>query len=132
MPKPNYCGRCKHWHKRDEQTYSIDIGDCDKIPQGTKFTDDGNEYTYDGYSFEDELYDECMHCFEPKDGNTTYWYGIYDSAYICKKCESSMQMNVDGECVSEYFKYCPFCGRKITAFYASELDAEWLEEEKNG
>lgn len=132
MPKPNYCGRCKYWHKRDEQTYSIDIGDCDKIPKGTKFVDDGKEYDYDGYSFEDELYDECMHCFEPKDSNTTYWYGIYDSAYICKKCESSMQMHVDGECVSEYFKYCPFCGREITAFYASELDAEWLEEEKNG
>lgn len=67
MPKPNYCGRCKHWNKRpeSEQTYSIDIGDCDKIKQGTKFVDDGKEYEYDGYSFEDEIYDNCMHCFEP-------------------------------------------------------------------
>lgn len=66
MDKPNYCGMCTHWHKRKEQHYSIDIGDCDKIVKGTKFVDGGQEYDYDGYSFEDECYDECMHCFEQR------------------------------------------------------------------
>ena len=66
MDKPNYCGMCAHWHKRKEQQYSLDIGDCDKIAKGTKFVDDGREYDYDGYSFEDECYDECMNCFEQR------------------------------------------------------------------
>ena len=43
------------------------IGDCDKIPEGHQLTPsaDGTIYTYDGYSFEDEVYDEEWGCFEP-------------------------------------------------------------------
>lgn len=63
--------------------------------------------------------------------NETYMYCVYDSAYVCKKCEGSMPVNMDGESPSEYFSYCPFCGRKITAWYADESSAEWLEEERN-
>ena len=62
--------------------------------------------------------------------STTYWYGIYDSAYVCKNCECSMPMCADGDDVSRHFNYCPFCGKKITAFYASEVDADFLEAEK--
>lgn len=36
------------------------FGDCDKIPRGTAY----DEFTYTGYSFEDECYDEEFHCFE--------------------------------------------------------------------
>lgn len=59
---PNDCGNCKHWHEwpEDMQTYSISIGDCDKIEKGTPY----DEFTYDGWSFEDECYDEEFHCFE--------------------------------------------------------------------
>lgn len=66
MDKPKYCGRCKHWHIRKDQPYSLDIGDCDKVAKGTKFTDCGKIYEYDGYSFEDECYDDSMNCFEPR------------------------------------------------------------------
>ena len=126
----NYCGECKHWHPHEVQEFpNCRSGDCDKIQKGTKYQD-GEDYEYDGWSFEDECYDECLHCFERK-GNTTYWYGIYDSAYVCKNCECSMPMCADGDDVSRHFKYCPFCGLEITAFYASEVDAEFLEAEKN-
>ncbi len=71
------CGGCKHWKEWDNKRYerlgltytvtTLAQGDCDKIPEGQKWTDeDGNTYTYDGYSFEDECYDEVMHCFEPE------------------------------------------------------------------
>ena len=41
-----------------------------------------------------------------------------------------MPMCADGDDVSRHFQYCPFCGKKIKAFYASEVDAEFLEDEK--
>ena len=40
---------------------------CDKIPEGTEWTDDGKTYTYDGYSLDGENYDEVFHCFEPQE-----------------------------------------------------------------
>ena len=66
------CGACKHWHEWDEEKQEYknsDLGDCDKIPKGKEFSytlSDGEEYTaqYDGYSFEDECYDEEFGCYE--------------------------------------------------------------------
>jgi len=84
------CGGCRHWHQWDFEREvkcwegnpfnltvhtesSLHFGDCDRIPAGTvvssTFTHpDGTEgsitYKYDGYSFEDECYDEDMHCYE--------------------------------------------------------------------
>lgn len=59
---PNDCGNCKHWHEwpPEKQEYHLHVGDCDKIPKGTVY----DEFTYTGYSFEDECYDEEFHCFE--------------------------------------------------------------------
>lgn len=59
----NDCGNCKHWHEwpKEKQRWSLHLGTCDKIAKGTVF--DGS--TYDGYSFEDECYDEDFNCFEP-------------------------------------------------------------------
>ena len=54
---PNDCGNCIHW-----KPYTDKEGLCDKIPKGTVFCEEG--YTYDGYSFVDECYDEDLHCFE--------------------------------------------------------------------
>ena len=73
MPETNYCGKCKHWHEHGMQKYkNCRTGDCDKIPKGTVYQDGkdhaGFPFTYDGYSFEDECYDECMNCFEPREG----------------------------------------------------------------
>lgn len=57
----NYCGDCKHWHEHEVQEFpSCRSGDCDKIQKGTKYQD-GKEYEHDGWSFEDECYDECLH-----------------------------------------------------------------------
>lgn len=79
---PNDCGNCAHWvpwTDEDWEKYCFnhyeafgnprpskryDFGWCDKIPYGTKY--DG-KYTYDGYSFADECYDESMKCFEKKE-----------------------------------------------------------------
>jgi hypothetical protein len=55
---------------------------------------------------------------------TTYMYGVYDSAYVCKECGDSMPMNMGGEDASVHFSYCPFCGKKIRAFYETKEDAE--------
>lgn len=68
----NDCGNCRRWHiwPEEKQEYGIPLGDCDKIERGRKFYDldeKGNvvqTYTYDGYSFEDECYDEEFGCFE--------------------------------------------------------------------
>ena len=76
------------------------------------------------YNFKDRLQTEI------EKNRETYWYGIYDCAYVCKNCECSMPMCADGDDVSRHFQYCPFCGKKIKAFYASEVDAEFLEDEK--
>lgn len=62
---------------------------------------------------------------------TTYMYGIYDSAYVCKECGNSIPMDMGGEDASVYISYCPYCGRKIRAWYADEASAEWCEEESN-
>ena len=58
------CGNCKHWHEHIGQEYHLKTGDCDKIIKGTKFSDDNKTYEYDGYSFEDECYDDYFNCFE--------------------------------------------------------------------
>lgn len=76
------CGGCRHWHEWGEDrirkeasryealglTYShseLAKGDCDKVPKGTEWKDtEGNTYSYDGYSLEDECYDEVMGCYE--------------------------------------------------------------------
>ena len=66
------CGACKHWHEWSEerQEYkNTNMGDCDKIPKGKMLSyvlSDGEKHTdqYDGYSFEDECYDEAFGCFE--------------------------------------------------------------------
>ena len=58
------CGNCKHWHEHIGQKYHLKTGDCDKIIKGTKFSGDGQTYEYDGYSFEDECYDDYFNCFE--------------------------------------------------------------------
>jgi len=66
---PTDCGNCKHWHERQEEChkYVLQIGDCDKIAKGTPMqpTEDGTIFEYDGYSFEDENYNEEWGCFEP-------------------------------------------------------------------
>jgi len=65
------CGACAHWHLwEEEQEEGLRRGDCDKIEAGTEYgvSEDGKQiYTYDGYSFEDECYDECLNCFEERD-----------------------------------------------------------------
>ena len=81
--KPNTdCVNCKHAHKwTDAEIHAYntkfmeslgrlpcqcDRYNCDKIPKGTEWTDDGNTYKYDGYSLDGENYDEVFHCFEEK------------------------------------------------------------------
>ncbi len=61
LDKP--CGKCKHWHERKERK-GLRTGDCDKIAKGTLYNIGDKTYTYDGYSFEDEYYDDCFNCFE--------------------------------------------------------------------
>jgi len=67
---PNDCGNCKHWHVRPpaEQETGLLIGDCDKIPIGAEWTSSPENviYHYDGWSFEDECYDEDLHCFDAR------------------------------------------------------------------
>ena len=72
------CGACRHWHRwtmeRERERWNdpdrgedrLHFGDCDRIPKGTVVTSKVEEYTYtyDGYSFEDECYDEDMQCYE--------------------------------------------------------------------
>ena len=82
--KPNTdCVNCKHAHKwSDEERLAYinrfyewfqrfpcdcDHYKCDKIPEGTEWTEDGNTYKYDGYSLDGENYDEVFHCFEGKE-----------------------------------------------------------------
>ncbi len=78
------CGGCKHWKEWDDKRKQQEVlkyeqlglrytftalaqGDCSKIPKGQEWKDkDGSTYAYDGTSFEDECYDEVMHCFEPE------------------------------------------------------------------
>ena len=77
---PNDCGNCKHWTPWTAEEWEkycrghyetwgwarpkarYDFGWCDKIKAGTICCEEG--YTYDGYSFSDECYDEDLHCFE--------------------------------------------------------------------
>jgi len=64
------CGACKHWDAWDDNVpEELCRGGCRKIEAGTEFgiSDDGKTvFTFDGYSFEDECYDECLHCFEER------------------------------------------------------------------
>jgi DNA-directed RNA polymerase subunit RPC12/RpoP len=53
-------------------------------------------------------------------------YGDEWQNYICSKCEGSMPQIVNGEDVADWFNYCPFCGKKIRAFYETKEDAESL------
>lgn len=83
------CGACKHWHRWDMQKEigywnnnpfqdlhypkpihdesSLHFGDCDKIAKDTSYEDEYGTGHYDGYSFEDESYDDVFHCFEPRE-----------------------------------------------------------------
>ena len=77
------CQYCKHAHKMDAEKewhircntihlFEMSRGvckyyDCDKIPKGEKWTENGETYEYDGYSLEGENYDEVFHCFEPRE-----------------------------------------------------------------
>ena len=61
----------------------------------------------------------------------TYMYGVNYTSYVCIECECGMPQVMCGEDVANHFKYCPFCGREITAFYESKTDAEVIEGEKN-
>ncbi len=71
----NLCGNCKHWHEFPQQTCRIKQGVCDKVPKGTTFTvediideyEGSMTYKYDGWSFEDECYDDVFKCFEVKE-----------------------------------------------------------------
>ena len=67
------CGACKHWHRWDDDSLDeLCRGDCDKIEAGTEYaiSEDGKTvFTFDGYAFEDECYDECLHCFEERRWN---------------------------------------------------------------
>ena len=75
---PTDCGNCLHWHEWSEHRHKeywgcyknwqpgdLAFGDCDKIDRGTLFSDGENRY--DGYSFEDENYDEEFNCFEGRE-----------------------------------------------------------------
>ena len=77
------CVNCKHarlWTAKEqfediERMYNslgcmpcrVDHYICDKIPKGKEWTEDGNTYSYDGYSLDGENYDEVFHCFEPQE-----------------------------------------------------------------
>lgn len=78
------CGGCKHWHEWSDERHvahwlgnryhpgswaqgDLALGDCDKIAKGTRYQSDGEEYSYSGDSFEDECYDEDLHCFEVRE-----------------------------------------------------------------
>lgn len=63
-PESRKCGYCKHWREWEEDRFvPFKRGDCDKIPKGFSCGD----YTFDGYAFFDEEYDEDFHCFEPRE-----------------------------------------------------------------
>lgn len=77
----NCCGNCKHWYIWDEEKQNccwVSKGDCDKIPKGCSWYDEKfkKHFDYDGYSFEDECYDDVFHCFEPKEN-------------VCKYCKAN-------------------------------------------
>lgn len=57
------CGQCKHWHEWENQNEKLKKGDCYKIPKGTSFDGDCK---YNGWSFEDEVYDDCFNCFDER------------------------------------------------------------------
>ena len=69
MTDDKLCGDCRHWLPWEEQPYRCRQGDCEKMPAGKLLTVDGVTYDYEGYSFEDECYDDCFNCFEPKEEN---------------------------------------------------------------
>lgn len=75
------CQYCKHYHEWSDKekidyinryyeyfktlpNLNIRRGNCDKIPKGTEWIDEGKVYTYDGYSLYGENYDEVFNCFE--------------------------------------------------------------------
>ena len=86
------CGKCKHWHEHKVQKYKSKKGNCDKIVKGTAFVCEGEKYNYDGYSFEDECYDDCFNCFEAKN-----------------ELQETTKQLVD-LITGEQLKPCPFCG----------------------
>lgn len=74
-PLRRECGNCAYWKEFSSEEYETRggkhisrIGNCSYIKKGTKFAfdEEGGPYEYDGYSFEDELYDEYLHCFVSK------------------------------------------------------------------
>ena len=75
------CQNCKHarlWTHEEKLAHykhlidlniipaDVDHYICDKIAEGTEWTEDGDTYTYDGYSLDGENYDEVFHCFEER------------------------------------------------------------------
>ena len=64
------CGACRHWDAWDDNVpEDLCRGDCRKIEAGTEYdiSEDGKTvFTFDGHTFEDECYDECLHCFEER------------------------------------------------------------------
>ena len=75
------CGGCKHWHEWSDERHiaywqdnpyhtvpwthdDLALGDCDRIAKSTRYQSDGETYSYSGESFEDDCYDEDLHCFE--------------------------------------------------------------------
>lgn len=78
----NECQNCKHarlWSDAEHFEYIermfkslgrlpclADHYICDKIPEGTQWTEDDQTYKYDGYSLDGECYDEIFHCFEER------------------------------------------------------------------
>lgn len=78
----NECQNCVHAHLWSDEKVKANMDrfyewfgrfpvmcdryDCDKIAEGTEWTEDGKTYKYDGYSLDGECYDDVFHCFEPK------------------------------------------------------------------
>lgn len=75
----NRCGNCKHFCQITKEEYErlgyshvyghFLVGHCDKVLEGTVYDDTLSDLTwqpfrFDGYPFEDECYDEDLHCFE--------------------------------------------------------------------
>ena len=124
------CGNCKHWHEWPEDRQKeywrnnlfagkewsagdLSFGDCDKVQSGTPFAD--GVYTYDGYSFEDENYDEEFHCFEKKEEAEKMAEQILT---LCETCRDDLEIGgfrakpVVGKSTTEAKKECENCGKR--------------------
>ena len=64
-----------------------------------------------------------------KTGETFFFNPLDRDEYVCKECGTSMDSCWNGESISEFFSYCPACGRKIAGFYTSEEEGDYECEE---